>query len=84
MEQNRYNSEIYSKAFHTYSLNPINTLLDIMEQAPLLDFRLPNEIIEMVISYLSIEELLDLASVATGKLKSCTFSALRKKLCGKY
>ena len=58
--------------------------LDIMEQAALLDFPIPNEIIEMVISYLSPEELLDLATIATDRLKKCTYSALRKKSRGKY
>ena len=55
-----------------------------MEQEPCLDFPIPNEIIEMVISYLSAKELLDLARVAKDRLKKCTFSALRKKSCGKY
>ena len=54
-----------------------------MEQTALLDFPVPNEIIEMVISYLSLEELLDLATIATNRLKKCTLSALRKKSRGK-
>ena len=55
-----------------------------MEQGAPLDFPFPNEIIEMVISYLSPEELLDLATIATDRLKKCTYSALRKKSRGKY
>ena len=55
-----------------------------MEQIALLDFPIPNEIIEMVIFYLSSEELLDLATIATDRLKKCTFMALRKKSRGKY
>ena len=58
--------------------------LDIMEQTAHLDFPFPNEIIEMVLSYLSPNELLDLAAIATERLKKCTLSALRKKSCGKY
>ena len=56
----------------------------IMEQTACLDFPIPNEIIEMVISYLSPEELLDLATIASERLKKCTFSVLGKKSCGKY
>ena len=55
-----------------------------MEQTTFLDFPIPNEIIEMVISYLSTEDLLVLAAIAKGRLKKCTHSALRKKSCGKY
>ena len=55
-----------------------------MEQAALLDFPIPNEMIEIVISYLSPEELLNLATIATDRLKKCTFSALRKNSRGKY
>ena len=55
-----------------------------MEQGAPLDFPFPNEIIEMVISYLSPKELLDLATIATDRLKKCTFMALRKKSRGKY
>ena len=57
---------------------------DIMEQTFLLDFPIPNEIIEKVMSYLSPEDLLVLAAVGTERLKKCTFSALHKKLCGNY
>ena len=45
---------------------------------------LPNEIIEMVMAYLSLEELFDVAEVGIERLKKCSFRALRKKLCGKY
>ena len=55
-----------------------------MEQELCLEFPIPTEIIEMVISYLSTKELLDLATIAAGRLKKCTLSALRKKSCGKY
>jgi len=51
----------------------------IMEQPACLDFPFPNEIIEIVISYLSTEELLDLATIASERLKKCTFSVLGKK-----
>ena len=55
-----------------------------MEQEPRLDFPIPNEIIKMVMSYLSTEDLLGLAAVATERLKKCTYRVLRKKLKGKY
>jgi len=58
--------------------------LDKMEQTACLDFPIPNEIIEIIMSYLSPEELLDLADIAAERLKNCCFSALRKKSCGKY
>ena len=45
---------------------------------------LPNEIIEMVMPYLSLEELFDVAEVGIERLKKCSFRALRKKLRGKY
>ena len=45
---------------------------------------LPNEIIEMVMPYLSLEELFDVAEVGIERLKKCSFRALRKKSCGKY
>ena len=45
---------------------------------------LPNEIIETVMAYLPLEELLDVAEVGIERLKKCSFRALRKKLCGKY
>ena len=55
-----------------------------MEQTACLEFPIPNEIIDIVLSYLSPEELLDLAAIATERLKTCTFRALRKKSRGKY
>ena len=55
-----------------------------MEQTGCLEFPFPNEIIEIVVSYLSPEELLNLAAISTERLKKCTFLALRKKSCGKY
>ena len=59
-----------------------------MKQTSLLDFPIPNEIIEKVISYLSPEDLLVLAEVVaevgTERLKRCTLSALHKKSCGNY
>ena len=45
---------------------------------------LPNEIIEIVMPYLSLEELFDVAEVGMERLKKCSFRALRKKSCGKY
>ena len=53
-----------------------------MEEKTFVD--LPNEIIEMVMPYLSIEELFDVAEVGMERLKKCSFRALRKKLWGKY
>ena len=57
-----------------------------MEQTVAIDFLMiiPNEIIDIVIAYLSTEDLLALAAVGTERLKKCTFRALRKKLRGKY
>ena len=55
-----------------------------MEQEASLDFPIPNEIIEIVTTYLSAEDLLVLAAVATERLKKCTYRVLRKKLKGKY
>ena len=53
-----------------------------MEQTGSLD-PIPNEIIEIVMAYLSPEDLLSLAVVGGKRLKNCAFSALRKKSCGK-
>ena len=55
-----------------------------MEQTACSDFPIPNEIVEIVLSYLSPEELFDLAAIATETLKKCTLSALHKKSRGKY
>ena len=52
-----------------------------MEQEAFLD-SIPNEIIEMVTTYLSAEDLLVLAAVGTDKLKNCAFRALHNKLKG--
>ena len=56
----------------------------IMEQTAPLDFPIPNEIIEIMMAYLSPEELFVLAAIGTDRLKIFGFSVLRKKLCGKY
>ena len=42
--------------------------MEQMEQEPCLDFPIPNEIIKMVMSYPSTEDLLDLAAIATERL----------------
>ena len=55
-----------------------------MDQEASLDFPIPNEIIEIVTTYLSAEDLLVLAAVATERLKKCAYRVLRKKLKGKY
>ena len=55
-----------------------------MEQETSLDFSVPNEIIEILITYLSVEDLLVMAAVATERLKKCAYRVLRKKLKGKY
>ena len=57
--------------------------LDIMEQAAAIDFPIPNEIIEMVTAYLSLEDLHVLVQVGTERLKKCTFRIFLKKLGGK-
>ena len=56
----------------------------IMEQTAPLDFPIQNEIIEIMMAYLSPEELFVLAAIGTDRLKKFAFSVLRKKLCGKY
>ena len=58
--------------------------VDIMAQKAPLEFPIPNEIIEIVIAYLSTKDLLVLASIGTERLKKCAFRFLREKLCGKY
>ena len=55
----------------------------MMEQTGGLEFPIPNEVNEIVMTYLSHEDLLALAAVATGRLKICALSALRKKLRGR-
>ena len=55
-----------------------------MEQTAPLDFPIPNEIIEIVMTYLSPEELFVLAEVGTDRLKKFAFRVLRKNLYGKY
>ena len=57
-----------------------------MEKTDLFDFPIdfPNEIMEMVMAFLSPEDLLVLAAIGTERLKNCTFSILRKKPWGKY
>ena len=66
------------------SLNSMYSYFDIIEQEASLDFPIPNEIMEIVTAYLSIEDLLVLATVGTERLMKCTFKTLRKKLKGKY
>ena len=44
--------------------------------------RHPNEIIEIVTTYLTVEDLLVLAAVSTERLKNYAFSVLHKKLKG--
>ena len=48
-----------------------------MEQESSLDFPIPNEIIMIVTAYLSTEDLLNLAAVASERLKKCAFEVLR-------
>ena len=55
----------------------------IMEQTAPLDFPIPNEIIEIMMAYLSPEKLFVLAEVGTDRLKKIAFRVLRRKLCGK-
>ena len=55
-----------------------------MEQIAPLDFAIPNEIIEIVMAYLSPEELFAMAAIGTDRIKKLTCSTLHKKLCGKY
>ena len=55
-----------------------------MEQTAPLDFPIPNEIIEIMMAYLSPEDLFVLAAIGNDRLKKFAFSVLRKKLCGKY
>ena len=55
-----------------------------MEQTTSLDFPIPNEIVEIVMAYLSPEELLVFAAIGADRIKILTCSTLRKKLCGKY
>ena len=71
------------KDFYEKCLNPSHFFLYIMEQTTDLELPIPNEIIEIVMAYLSFEDLLTLTAVGTERLKRCAFSALRKKLCGK-
>ena len=54
------------------------------KQTVLIDFPLPNEIIEIVIAFLSSSDLLALAAVGTERLKYYSFSFLESKLHGKY
>ena len=54
----------------------------MMEQTGCLD-PIPNEIIEIVMAYLSAEDLLSLAAVGENRLRECAFSVLRTKSCGK-
>ena len=75
----------YTKINRQYSTSRIIyfiTFLGNMEEKTFAD--LPNEIIEMVMPYLSLEELFDVAEVGMERLKKCSFRALRKKSCGKY
>ena len=78
-ERNRYLSESYPiytlKHFYSNSPNQEVISVNIMEQTACLDFPFPNEIIEIVVSYLSPEELLSLAAITTERLKKC-FSVL--------
>ena len=53
-----------------------------MEHEACLDLPIPNEIIEIVTTYLSAEDLLALAAVGTERLKNCAFRVLRKKVQG--
>ena len=55
----------------------------MMEQTTGLEFPIPNEVIEIVMTYLSHEDLLALAAVSTGRLNICALSALHRKLRGK-
>ena len=54
-----------------------------MEQTTGLELPIPNEIIQIVMAYLSHADLLTLTAVGTERLKKCAFSALRKRLSGK-
>ena len=55
-----------------------------MEQIAPLDFPIPNEIIEIVMVYLSPEELLAVAAIGSDRIKRLTCCTLHKQLCGKY
>ena len=54
-----------------------------MEQEVSLDLPIPNEIIEIVTTYLSTEDLLLLFAVGSERLKECTLKVLRNKYKGK-
>ena len=53
------------------------------KQPALIDFPLPNEIIEIVMAFLSLNDLLAFAAVGTERLKHYCFSFLESKLHGK-
>ena len=55
----------------------------MMEQSTCLEFPIPNEVIEIVMAYLTLEDLLALAEVGTERLTKCTYRVLRKKTYGK-
>ena len=55
-----------------------------MEQTTSLDFPIPNEIIAIVLDYLSQEELFSLAEVGTERLRKSIYSVLRRKSRGKF
>ena len=54
-----------------------------MERTASLDFPVPNEIIVIVMAYLSPEELFTLAEAGTERLKEAAFSVIRRKSSGK-
>ena len=53
-----------------------------MEEEASVDFPIPNETIEIVTTYLTVEDLLALAAFSTERLKNCAFGVLHKKLKG--
>ena len=69
---------IYVDFLLSLGLTPLN------KKAAPIDFPLPNEIIEIVMAFLSSSDLIVLAAVGTERLKNYSFIFLETKIHGKY
>ena len=73
-----YTNIVHIDFFLILGLSPLK------KQRALIDFPLPNEMIEIMIAFLSSSDLLALAAVGTERIKHYSLSFLETKLHGKY
>lgn len=78
-------SNTKSKSFLATVLQFSNFISDLtcnLVSAALLHLHLPNEVIDNVLSYLTSEDLLNVARISSERLKNCSYRIIRKRTIG--